>query len=281
VGKKEKKKNRPKKKVTSQYTAATADRHELYEKSVQDAAAEVETMLSIWKDQKRGAPGSLREDFCGTAWVCAEWVKTGEQRTAIGVDLDGEVLSWGKARHIGGLSDVQRERVRLMEDNVLEAMHERTDVIAALNYSYFIFKQREELKRYFRLCFERLNAEGILVMDAYGGSDAQVALKEKRKCKGYTYIWEQASYNPIDSAVVNHIHFRFPDKTKMKRAFTYEWRLWQPVEIRELLLEVGFDQALVYWDQEDENGESIGEWAPTLKVENDPGWNAYIVGVKG
>ena len=261
-------------------TAASADRHALYEEAVQDAAGEVELMFRLWDELIGGDVTSLREDFCGTAWICAEWVKSNPNRTAIGVDLNKEVLDWGRERHIGALDQDAAKRVSLYEENVLTAVGDRTNIIAALNYSYFIFKKREELKQYFRLCYERLDTTGFLVMDAYGGSDAQVVLKEKRRCKGFTYIWEQASYNPIDSHVLNHIHFRFRDKTKLKRAFTYDWRLWQLGEIKELLLEVGFDEATVYWDQEDEDGESTGEWAPALEVENDPGWNAYIVGLK-
>ena len=57
---------------------------------------------------------------------------------------------------------------------------------------------------------------------AYGGSEAQVPQKEKKKCKHFTYIWDQNLYNPITSEVVNYIHFTFPDGSKIKRAFTYD-----------------------------------------------------------
>ena len=56
------------------------------------------------------------------------------------------------------------------------------------------------------------------------------------------------SPNPITHATTCHIHFKFPDGSKLKKAFTYEWRLWTAPEIRELLLvallgaAVGLDQ---------------------------------------
>jgi len=78
-----------------------------------------------------------------------------------------------------------------------------------------------------------------LFTDAFGGYDAYRELKEKRKYQGLKYIWEQASYNPIDGNMRCHIHFGFPDGSKLKQAFSYEWRLWGLPELRELLDEAG------------------------------------------
>ena len=66
------KKKRPKK---SKLTARTADRHALYQESVQDTESEVTFLTRMYK-KLRGRPAlSLREDFCGTALLCAEWIK--------------------------------------------------------------------------------------------------------------------------------------------------------------------------------------------------------------
>lgn len=259
--------------------ADSADKFALYEAAVQEASLEVEFMLQLWKDLFGTPVIHLREDFCGSAWICAEWVKSGGKREAVGVDLEPSVLEWGRKRHIEPLGK-KAKRVRLLEENVLETEPGLVDMIAALNYSYFIFKTREQLRQYFRRAWEGLKDDGVLVLDAYGGSDAQVVLKERRRCEGFSYVWEQAYYNPINNDVTNHIHFHFPDRSKIKKAFTYEWRLWQIAELQELLLEAGFDQALVFWDEEDEDGDSTGNWVPVLDADNDPGWNAYIVGVK-
>ena len=61
-------------------------------------------------------------------------------------------------------------------------------------------------------------------------------------------IWDQKAYNPINGDMLCHIHFSFPDGSKIKKAFTYDWRLWTLPEIRELLLEAGFQRATVYWE---------------------------------
>ena len=99
---------------------------------------------------------------------------------------------------------------------------------------------------------------------------------EPRKVKaGFTYVWDQDSFDPITHDVVNHIHFEFKDGTRLEKAFTYEWRFWTLPEIKELLLEAGFSDVTVYWDQA-EVGEDE-DYRPSSRAENQPGWLAYLV----
>jgi hypothetical protein len=77
-----------------------------------------------------------------------------------------------------------------------------------------------------------------------------------------------------------HIHFKFPDGSKIKKAFTYEWRIWSLPEIRELLLEAGFKSARIYWEGEDEDGEGNGEFTETETGDADLAWVSYIVAEK-
>ena len=71
-------------------------------------------------ERLRGRPArSLREDFCGTGAVCCEWVKRRKSNRAVGVDIDREVLSWGRAHNLTRLSVHAAERVALLEANVL------------------------------------------------------------------------------------------------------------------------------------------------------------------
>jgi hypothetical protein len=67
----------------------------------------------------------------------------------------------------------------------------------------------------------------------------------------------------------------------MKRAFRYDWRLWTLPEVRELLVEAGFKEALVYtqgWD--DAAGELDGVYRKRDVFENQESWLAIVVGVK-
>ncbi|MGB5339926.1 MAG: class I SAM-dependent methyltransferase, partial [Gammaproteobacteria bacterium] len=94
-------------------------------------------------------------------------------------------------------------------------------------------------------------------------------------------IWEHASYNPIDGRMVCHIHFGFPDGSKLKKAFTYDWRLWSLPELRELLDEAGFSKVTVYWEEVDKkSGEGTGVFSPATVGDADPGWICFLLAEK-
>jgi hypothetical protein len=120
----------------------------------------------------------------------------------------------------------------------------------------------------------------MLILDVYGGSEAQEELEEPREVEGFDYVWDQKHYNPVTGDVINHIHFRFPDGTELKSAFVYEWRLWSLPELRELLKEAGFKDVTCYWEGSDEDGDGNGEWSVTKVGEACEGWVAYLVAEK-
>ena len=105
-------------------------------------------------------------------------------------------------------------------------------------------------------------------------------MKEKTKYDNFTYVWDQHTYYPVTGEMKCRIHFKFPDGSRLKNAFRYEWRLWTLPEIRELLLEAGFRRSTVYWEGTDEDGEGNGEFKPEQRGEADAGWIAYIVAEK-
>jgi hypothetical protein len=66
----------------------------------------------------------------------------------------------------------------------------------------------------------------------------------------------------------------------MKKAFTYDWRLWSLPELRDLLLEVGFKDVIVYWEgTNNRTGEGNGVWLQSTRGEACAGWIAYVVAV--
>jgi hypothetical protein len=262
--------------------ASRADRHRLYQDSVQDVDAEIDFVEQTWAELRNRPAELLREDFCGTANTACEWVRRDPMHYAIGVDLDQEVLEWGELNNLAQLDDEQYARIRLVQDNVLGLRTELADIVLAMNFSYFLFLERYELFEYFISVFEGLTDDGILFLDAYGGYEAPKVLQEERQCEGFTYIWDQASFNPVDSQMDCHIHFAFPDKSRLDHAFSYHWRLWTLPEIRELLVEAGFKTVTVYWEGTDEEtNEGNGVFEPTEVGDPDPGWVCYIVAEKG
>ncbi len=261
-------------------TADSSDLHELYELSVQDPTNEVVIINQIWKEQRTGKCASIREDFCGTAAVSMEWVKNNMDHTAVGIDLDQPVLDWAKVRIPERLSAPQQKRLTLINGDVRTTKTEAVDCLLAHNFSYYIFKQRNALVSYFASTITSLKDNGIIILDAYGGSDSFVEMEEDRDLDGFTYTWDQSSYNPITGDVVNYIHFSFPDGTRIENAFTYEWRLWTIPEIKEMLLEAGYQDVVVYWEGTDDDDEGNGVWTATDQGEACQGWIAYIVGIR-
>ena len=86
--------------------------------------------------------------------------------------IDPEVLAWGRANRVAGLNSEQRKRLRLLEANVLEADTGPVDIVGAFNFSYWIFKERATMLRYFRSVYESLVDDGIFFLDSFGGYEA-------------------------------------------------------------------------------------------------------------
>ncbi|MFK7985570.1 MAG: class I SAM-dependent methyltransferase [Sandaracinaceae bacterium] len=263
-------------KKKKQKIAKTADRHALYQSSVQDPSFEVKLASKRFKRHSGRKARLLREDFCGTALLCAEWVKSHPDRKAVGVDLDPEVLDWGRVHNIVPLGE-DMERVRLVEGDVREQDGVQHDVVMALNYSYFCFQDRATLRGYFESVRKNLAEDGLFMLDLFGGWEAGQVLKERRKVRRFHYVWHQAAYDPITAHFLGHIHFEFKDGSKLKKAFTYDWRLWTIPELRELLEEAGFEHIELLMEGSDEDGAGNGVFKAAQHAENDPGYNAYFV----
>jgi len=256
--------------------AENADLHELYEASVQNVPEQIRHIDMTFEEIRGRKPRSFREDFCGTASAACEWVRQGKKRFAFGVDLDQDVLDWGRINRVGELSKHQRQRIALMHGDVRKVETPPVDVVGAFNFSYWIFRERAEMLRYFKTVYEHLGPDGVFFLDAFGGYSALKTVKEKMDFDGFTYIWEQARYDPVTGYMKTHIHFRFPDGSKIKKAFSYEWRLWTLPEIRELLLESGFRNPVVRFEHFDHAGEGLGIWYPDNRGEASSAWIANI-----
>ncbi len=268
------------KKKSSGTMAEHADIHELYEQSVQAVDVEIEFLQDTFRTLRGRSPISFREDFCGTASASCEWVRTGETRTAIGVDVDASVLDWGRRHRVARLPEAARARVKLLNDDVRNVVSDTVDVVGAFNFSYYCFKTRAEMRAYFERVRSALNPDGLFFLDSFGGPEACELQKEKTKIDGFTYVWDQAEFEPVTGRLLCHIHFKFPDGSKIKKAFTYDWRLWTLPELRELLTEAGFSKVRVYWEGDDGDGGGNGVFTEHATGEADLAWIAYLVAEK-
>ena len=266
--------------------ASTADKFDLYQKSVQTPDHEVEFFEQAYREAYKRKPYRLREDFCGTFAVCCDWAASSPKRTAVGVDLCSETLQWGREHNLAKLKPKQQQRVTLLEQDVRAQNTEPADVLAAQNFSFWIFKTRPEVVEYFKVAHSNLSDQGIMVMDMMGGGECLAEdHTDKRTIKkgknGFKYHWTQESFNPITADARFSISFKFPDGSRLKRAFEYQWRFWTIPEVREMLLEAGFRESQVYWERENEEDPELdGGWYRCGSADSDPSWICYIVAMK-
>ena len=260
-------------------TAKTSDRHELYQLSVQ--APEVDApFFAKYHLKVTGRPARvLREDFCGTAYLAAHWVTLHRENQAIGVDLDGPTLDWGRKHIIAALDEGQQARIELHRADVSLVRTAACDVIVALNFSYSFFMTRETLRGYFEHARQDIRPGGLLMLDAWGGSETLVEQEEERDVEDFVYVWDQHRFDPMTHISECRIHFRFRDGSEMKNAFRYTWRQWTLPELTELMREAGFDDVHVLWEGTDrKTGEGNGIYRRANRGEADPAWIAYVVG---
>jgi SAM-dependent methyltransferase len=265
-------------------------RHYLYTSAVQSVEADLKFFRKVYRKHRGKTFRHMREDFCGTAVLAHEFVRRNKENEAWGVDLDQETLDWGTEHYTPRLGD-GADRLHLMCKNVLDVVDPKVDVVNALNFSYSVFKDRESLGGYFKKVRESLRDDGVFFIDAWGGSDTMQRDREHRKVDpeeafdgtdvpGFVYTWEQESFNPVDHQIVCHIHFRTKKGKRMRKAFTYDWRLWMLPELQELMLEAGFASTEVYvegWD--DKEDEPDGIFRKKKRFDNSGGWVAYVVGI--
>ena len=273
------KKRRPKQRGRPKFTAKTSDKHDLYQRSVQAPEVDSEFFADYFKDYVGRDLRKFREDFCGTFVLSTAFVRLHEDNEAICVDLDGPTLDWGREHNLQQLAPEQQNRIHIYQTDVMSLQEPRADLIAAMNFSYCIFKERSTLNAYLKNCYEALDSGGLLVMDMWGGSETQSLQEEEREIEdGFTYIWDQDEFDPLTYNILCRIHFEFPDGSKMRNAFVYHWRLWTPPELLESMTAAGFEDVHFLWDTEDSEDDSNYERVD--HGEADQAWITYIVGQK-
>jgi len=267
--------------------AQMADPHDLYQKSVQSPENDIEFLADYFKDYTGKPLRHFREDFCGTAYLSSYFVTQHAKNQAIGVDLDWPTLNWGMKHNIAPLTPDQQQRISLVNENVLDVQKPRSQMIAALNFSYMVFHDRPTMLQYLANAKESLEPGGLMVMDIWGGSESQVLQEEQREIENsgdkdignFTFTWDQDTFDPFTHFYTTRIHFSFSDDSEIRNAFVYDWRLWTIPEIRELMHEAGFQDIHVLWEGTDpDTNEGTQTYHRAEKGDADLAWIAYIVG---
>lgn len=267
------------------------DRHTLYEVAVQGPDWDLDFLERAARRHAGRPPRRFREDFCSTAALATAWAMRGPEREAWAVDLDPEPLAWAR-RHRLPYARAAEGRVHLVRSDVRRPQRPAVDVACALNFSWWVFHARADLISYLEAARASLRPKGVLVMNLFGGVRAEKTLTERtRKAAGngsdgtmhpgFTYIWEQASFDALSRRLLAHIHFEMRDGRRVQRAFTYDWRMWTLPELRECAEAAGFRGFEVWtegWtkDRRTHNGVLY----PRTSLDNDDCWIAYAVLVR-
>lgn len=251
------------------------DKYDYYTRAVQSPENDVEFFESVFKDLKKTKPKIMREDFCGTFALSQAWIKRNKNNRAIGVDLDQEPIDYG-INNLNKMTVDQQKRMLILNKNVLDKSLPKADLVAAMNFSHYIFKERKQMLDYFKSCRQKINKGGLFILDCFGGSESYEPNEEITKHKGFTYYWDQDSYDPVTNDAQFYIHFKLKGEKKRKKVFSYDWRLWSIPELRDILSEAGFKNSHVYWEGTTKSGEGDGKFKRTKVGEYCESWIAYI-----
>ncbi|KAJ2844949.1 hypothetical protein IWW36_004983 [Coemansia brasiliensis] len=308
--------------------AELADKHQLYMQAVQNPKKEVKNIEVIYRTlsnrllhhinstlmYKYRYAVTLREDFCGTAILCAEWVRSSSlsDRRAYGVDIDPNVIEYANSHVISNLSN--GSLIQLVCGDVLEAgCHSKNtlppvDIIVAFNFSVCYFHQRRDLISYLKHSYDNLNEFGLLFCDIFGGAESgSKEVSRVRDLGSFRYLFRQHSFDLETNTVRFSLSFKMKDGSMLKDCFTYKFRIYSLCEIREAMLEAGFDKVSIWIatkdndnsdsegsdsegsssedsDSEDnkkENSKEFGGFTEiTSSMEMPYSFNAYVVGIK-
>lgn len=243
-------------------------RLELYQHAVQQPGASAALLDRVYRHYNDGGvAGLLREDFAGTCAVAAAWCMSHPERQAMAVEHHGPTLRWAK-RRCGDLDDLHR-----VEADVLAVDRPRVDVVAALNFSTLIYHDEPALLTYLRHARRCLRPGGVFVMDVFGGPGAQRLGTQSRPADGFTYHWEQRSFDALTHRIDCRIHFTLEDGRELRSAFRYDWRLWTLPELRRLVTQAGFAQVEVW------AANARGKVRPVKRMSDiSQDWTAFVVG---
>jgi hypothetical protein len=256
------------------------DKYAHYYDSVQDIDRSLKFFEKAYRKHIGSAARVFREDFCGTFALSCGWIKRHPKNSAIAVDLDPEPIRYGKKHYLPALSKTEQKKLDIRMSDVLNKSLPGADLIGAVNFSYYIFKERKQLLTYFSNCREKLSNRGMFLIDAFGGTETTEPNVDETKFRTYTYFWDQDNFDPINNQSRFYIHYKRKGERKRERVFGYDWRMWTVPELRDILHDAGFRKTVVYWEGTNAKGNGTGNFHPKEKEIHCSAWVAYIVALK-
>ena len=263
------------------FVSMNPDKFHLYLQSVQTPYEDARFLSRRFKALNGRPLRFLREDFCGTANLLCEFIKLHPENRGIGIDSDAKPLRWCHTNNFQSLTSHQQRRIQLLEKDVLLAPDEPVEMVVALNYSYSVFHTKGELSRYLKRVRRSLIPGGVMLVDVHGGSAVPVEDQEVWDLGHFQYVWEVTSFDPVSHRILCKIHFAFPDGTRLRNAFVYDWRLWTLPELREIFEDCGFRNVHVLWEGTDpQTNMGNGVLRKVRRGRAEGAWYAMVVAQK-
>ncbi|MCZ0933152.1 MAG: class I SAM-dependent methyltransferase [Oligoflexia bacterium] len=253
------------------------DKYFYYKKSVQSPIEDIKFFKKTFKHFFKKPAHIFREDFCGTFYVAYHWIKDHSKNKAIAIDADKEPIEYGNKHHLSKLKDSQKNRLKVLNKNVLDKNLPKAEIITVSNFSYFALKERSSMLKYFKNVRKALSKKGLFIIDVLGGPECEELSEEEAQHGGFSYYWDQDRFDPISRTGQFYIHFKRKGEKKREKEFSYSWRLWSLPELKDILTEAGFSKVHVYWEGSNKQGEGNGIFKQTKKGDICDTWIAYLV----
>ena len=124
--------------------------------------------------------------------------------------------------------------------------------------------------------YETVSAAELAAIEAHerAATAAELTGADLSRARDFAASWHPRPVGQYRLAYVGDNR----DGTKMRNAFTYDWRLWTLPELRELLLDAGFATVDVYtegWDDDEDDTDGI--FRKRKWFDNQSAWVAYVV----
>lgn len=273
---------------TKKYINDDFDKYLYYQWAVQSPEPDIQFALTMYGKlfhkslnarELKTLPLHFREDFCGTGLLSATWLSQSAEFSAEGFDIDYEPIEWGKKNNFKGVFCADK-RMNFICEDVRKPSDKSPHIRVAQNFSYCVFKTRQQMREYLSSCYQDLAEQGVFIMDVHGGAESFMDLQEKTKIdgQGFTYYWDQVSYSPVTGEAVRRIHFKREGEKKRKNVFQYDWRMWTLPELIDIMKDVGFKHVNVYWEGTNKDGiTGDGIFKKTRLGTNDLSWVGYII----
>ncbi|KAK4284222.1 hypothetical protein QN277_001082 [Acacia crassicarpa] len=98
----------------------------LYQHSVQSPKGDISYLQKFFLMYVGGRmPLHFQEDFCGTALLSTEWLRSDPRRTAVGLDLDLEAVQWCIENNVPKVGADGSSRISLFHGNVLQPLQSK------------------------------------------------------------------------------------------------------------------------------------------------------------